>query len=208
MSEPTEADVRAEVRSLRSEADCATQGGTFEGQGSDCQDVLCEPAFGACCLDDGSCVDEVTEDDCELEFGGIYHAGFGCKDVSCDVFAPFGACCFAQAPCEVTTRRTCHQLGGAFLGQTTDCTRCGDTGACCWAKGCVFETAVLCVDGFSGCFRGPDTTCQTVECFTTGACCFDFGKECVPCFPENECIAAGGVFAGEGTDCPCVSNTP
>ncbi|MBK8232263.1 MAG: hypothetical protein IPK72_17175 [Candidatus Eisenbacteria bacterium] len=56
---------------VRPELDCATEGGTYLGDGTHCAIATC-PSAGACCLPNDSCV-EVTQESC-LSAGGTYLA--------------------------------------------------------------------------------------------------------------------------------------
>jgi hypothetical protein len=58
-------------------------GGLYSGDGTICQDVICESfATGACCLFDGTCV-EVSVDECSA-LGGMYLGDdVPCLDVNC-----------------------------------------------------------------------------------------------------------------------------
>lgn len=63
------------------EADCITEGGTWQGAGTVCADVdCCEP--GACCHPDNSCTVE-TLDDCIALGGTFAGCGTACMGVDC-----------------------------------------------------------------------------------------------------------------------------
>ncbi|MCK4341453.1 MAG: hypothetical protein KAY37_07010 [Phycisphaerae bacterium] len=63
------------------ENDCDTQGGDWQGQGTDCATFNCPQPPGACCFTDGSCVD-LTEDDCLIQ-GGDWYEGEECISFVC-----------------------------------------------------------------------------------------------------------------------------
>jgi hypothetical protein len=56
------------------ESECTADGGTYQGDGTDCDSSSCPQPIAACCLDDCSCTD-LTEADCDAS-GGRW-SGFG-----------------------------------------------------------------------------------------------------------------------------------
>ncbi len=76
-------------------------------------------------------------------------------------------------------------------------------GACCLPDGtCLdFRTPEDCEELFGGTYRGDGTLCRDLVCPPFGACCFDLLENCVEAFVEEDCVANGGVFMGEGTRC-------
>ncbi len=56
--------------------DCELAGGSFQGEGTDCDTADCEPVLGACCLDGGQNCEITTEADCTGDWLG--------PDTSCD----------------------------------------------------------------------------------------------------------------------------
>jgi hypothetical protein len=77
----------------------------------------CRP-LGACCLDDGSCLD-LTQQDCLLQGNGAWFEGEQCATFSCPE-PPTGACCVDGECVATNTAYACAQLGGTwFEGQ--DC---------------------------------------------------------------------------------------
>ncbi len=72
---------------------CATAGGVYGGDGSDCNSVSCS---GACCLSDGSCVFG-SPDDCDTA-GGVYQGnGSDCNSVTCPIAPDNDDCANAVA---------------------------------------------------------------------------------------------------------------
>jgi len=65
-------------------ADCTSTGGIPQGPGTSCASTFCPPPppVGACCLQDGSCIDGIYESDCNAA-GGIFNTGLLCQEVSC-----------------------------------------------------------------------------------------------------------------------------
>jgi len=160
----------------------------------------CTAPTGACCLSDGSCLDAVTQSDCETVLGGTWQgAGSDCATSSCP--APTGACCFGDNCLELTAG-DCATAGGTFLGAGTTCDGTGcPTGACCLTDGtCVDGQTQAGCEAMGGTFEGVGTTCATVSCpEPTGACCFDTGG-CLELI-QSDCTLAGGNWQGAGTTC-------
>ena len=76
---------------VMSSGDCATGGGTYQGNGTECTPNPCPqpPAFGACCFEDGTCI-ETNETDCGLLSGIFEGDGTSCASVECPiVLEPF-----------------------------------------------------------------------------------------------------------------------
>ncbi len=83
-SDPTDPAPRGEVEGacclpdgtcvILDEGTCVFEaGGVFQGVGTTCAGVTCEP-FGACCLPDGSCIEDQTAAQCAGQ-GGIFQGG-------------------------------------------------------------------------------------------------------------------------------------
>ncbi|MFC2173915.1 hypothetical protein ACFLU6_15015 [Acidobacteriota bacterium] len=79
---------------------------------------------GACCLPDGSCLDDQTEDNCLNVLGGTeWHEGLTCGEVTCPV-TNTGACCLDnQGNCQDnTTEQQCLvDLSGVSWHEGEDC---------------------------------------------------------------------------------------
>ena len=90
--------------------DCCVDGGDLAELlaywGDDCTPV------GACCLIDGTCAEELTNEAC-LAVGGIYRGdGSGCLDVTCP---ESGACCLPDGSCvDRIFAGACDALSGTF----------------------------------------------------------------------------------------------
>jgi len=72
---------------------------------------------GACCFQDATCDDELSEQDCDAQGGN--HLG---PDTQCTP-NPCGACCFQDGGCEVWDDSGCLGHNGVYVGVGTDCTR-------------------------------------------------------------------------------------
>jgi len=96
----------------RAEVECDSTGGAFQGDGTDCADVVCDLSTGACCTQSGSC-NVLTEAQCEV-IGGTYNGdGVPCEGASCTL----GACCIVSS-CSETTESGC---AGLWLGPDSTC---------------------------------------------------------------------------------------
>ncbi len=103
-------------------ADCDSNGGTYEGDGSSCTPNPCPQPTGACCLGDGTCV-ITTAVDCSTQ--GIYQGdGASCTPNPCTPIT--GACCLDSGACTELTPSDCSSNGGTYQGDFSVCT----TGLC------------------------------------------------------------------------------
>lgn len=108
--------------------DCESQGGTYQGDDTDCASITCTVPTGACCFGDGSCADDMTLSDCESQGGTYYGDDTNCASITCTV--PTGACCFPDESCvDFMTAFDCQGQGGSFRGDGTECVST-DCGAC------------------------------------------------------------------------------
>jgi len=107
---------------------CEDEGGIFAGEDTICDDSPCSP-LGACCLDDGTCVEQIMDLDCTNNDGTWAGADTTCEE--CDnIFA----CCFDDAvtPCVDMLRSKCEEEEGQFLeGAMCDDNQCEPPTACC-----------------------------------------------------------------------------
>ncbi|HED54585.1 MAG TPA: hypothetical protein ENJ00_10360 [Phycisphaerales bacterium] len=111
-------------------AECATLGGTYMGDGTNCTTTQCPIPEGACCLSNGNCL-SLTQADCDILAGTWQGANSQCNGSLC----PIGAACLPDGTCvEGVTELEANALGGTFLGVGTTCqgANCPQpTGACC-----------------------------------------------------------------------------
>jgi hypothetical protein len=160
--------------------------------------VNCPGELGACCYADGSCANDIGQDDCEAEFGATWHQGLTCGEIICN---PRGACCVGGDCLELVEPSLCDAVSGVYAGHGTDCA--ADVcvpGACCMADGECLEEFVFECNAMGGTFQGPGTSCEPNPCpQPRGACCF--GEACAPDQLEANCVNAGGEWAGPWTDC-------
>ncbi|MEE2907932.1 MAG: M43 family zinc metalloprotease, partial [Planctomycetota bacterium] len=200
--------------------DCDSNGGTFLGLGTTCENVICEPAGspGACCLTlpfylPGSCVDVFAIDQCELAGGHYAGLNTSCDDPLFDCQASSGACCLGEECLDVQGVSECEDLGGVYLyGRNCQFISCDFEldGACCFNE----ETCENVTKPVSECyllggtFMGEGTSCEEdpSPCALTGACCIE-----VVCTLETPdvCQFSGGQFFGIGSECigdPCTQD--
>ncbi len=145
--------------------------------------ISCEGAVtGACCLPDNTCVDGISQSECEDapssgDCGncGVPHDGVGCSDDDCQALV-CGADAFC---CDVGWDQICADAA-------LDLCDCGTGGG-----------------GLGGEYQGDDTVCDGPTCGPpTGGCCQCDGDEAF-CTDETEddCAALGGLYLGDGADC-------
>ncbi len=96
-----------------SEIDCISAGGTFQGEGTTCDDVNCT---GACC--EPGCVEDTTPDGCDLDGGTFQGFGTTCDPDPCT--EPTGACC-VDTDCTIETESDCTDMSGTYQGDDTTC---------------------------------------------------------------------------------------
>jgi hypothetical protein len=174
------------------EADCAAQGGMYQGDGIGCDPEPCTD--GACCFPDDSC-DEITELECG-QTGGVFFAGPGtsCADLDC---AP-GACCTIEGKggigCELFPPDVCDLIGGVFIGGDCLPDICTASGSCCIDTLCLPIGPLECA-AQGGVFMPSGTPCMGDPCVpAVAACCLPTG-DCMLLTPA-QCQAAGGLFVG------------
>jgi len=171
--------------------------------------VDCPSLPGACCLSDGMCVPNQSEDDCDM-LGGTFQGAETTCAVPCP--EPEGACCVGGNCIPNTPLSTCEGAAGFFAGDGATCPDACQVGACCIGDGtCEQLFAAECTD-MGGVFQGAGQPCEPNPCpQPEGACCF--GGVCFPNQLEADCLALDppGVWQGPGSLCkpdPCQSPCP
>lgn len=154
------------------------------------------PGIGACCIGDGTCVDDLTAGECAGMGGVMLGNGTFCGAHPCPT--PRGACCFGAGLCAKRPEVDCNAIGGDYQGHGTDChpTPCLQTGGCCLGSGVCIEsvTEIDCaIQG--GQFRGIGSDCA-------GMADFDMDGAVDVCDNDDD---NDGVL-DSGDDCPL--NTP
>ena len=161
---------------------------------------------GACCLQDGECIEGTDWYYCEVEKDGLWLGpGTTCSGI-------MEACCLEDGACVNADPLCCNALGGMPQGPGTGCIDM--TIACCPDDGTCMDIDPICCDDFGGqpsptgeaqCLgdlngNNIDDACEE----PAGACCFDDGF-CVV-LPQVDCAANGGTYEGDGISCdpnPC-----
>ena len=99
----------------RSEEECQSTGGAFQGDGTSCASINCTGSTGACCLPSGSC-NTLTSAQCDTVGGDYEGDNVPCDNEIC-LPQPEGACC-TDSNCTITEQADCD---GSWLGQDTTC---------------------------------------------------------------------------------------
>ncbi|MFI4896385.1 MAG: GC-type dockerin domain-anchored protein [Phycisphaerales bacterium JB059] len=146
---------------VTTEAACA---GDYAGDGTTCDDVVCEQPTQACCFEEtGGCVN-LTVADCTL-VGGV-PGGEG-TDCATHVCFPVGACCLPDGSCaDGLSPDECAMLNGAFQGDGSTCatTTCPEpVGACSFSSGgCLSLTEGDCATA-GGSWCGAGASCEDAD---------------------------------------------
>ena len=134
--------------------------------------------WGACCIEDGSCVMELATL-CFDSWGGTFVGG-ECADNPCP--DPIGACCNnmggPMGTCDLFTEADCQSFDGYWQGGATDCDTAGcemdPWGSCCLPYGgCESITMMECDyeymndGGMAGDNWQAYTTCEEAACAPT-----------------------------------------
>ena len=170
---------------------CIGQGGRFQGSNSTCAFSACE---GACCIDSGACIDNLTLAQCGAQGGRYQGSNTTCAQTLCT-----GACCLFDGSCiDNVTFEQCFAQSGRFQGSNTDCIGTFCDGACCLPDGtCEDGLSDVQCSGQGGRFQGANTTCFTSACI--GACCLPAGQ-CVE-VTLDMCLIQDGRFNGSNSTC-------
>ena len=189
--------------SVTSSNDCAANGGSYQGDGTNCQGVNCPQPQGACCFQTGFC-GIVGALDC-INAGGTF-AGAGTQCGPNDT-CPLGACCLSDGSCVPNVSSgACTAQGGTFRGSGTNCdTPCPPpNGACCASNGFCFQTTQANCVGSGGTFYGAGVACGASNSCPIGACCLPDGT-CAGGVTSQACAAQGGTYQGNGVPCSGVN---
>jgi hypothetical protein len=165
----------------------------------------------ACCLGDGSCMDEIVEQ-CASLGGSPGGVGSKCAATPC-TSQPAEACCFTSGICQNLSPSACSSQGGVPKGAGTTCSamECPvslPTVACCFAgPSCSDLTMSDCLT-LNGTPLQTGSNCQTTTCPAdqTEACCIPVSG-CFQVTPST-CEQWGGMPQGSGTTCLTVICTP
>jgi len=162
---------------VRTEPECDDAGGSWLGEGTDCDPNPCPPPVGACCLPDGSCSD-LTQAECAAA-GGFWG---GWESVCATYFCgQYGACCYLDGSCTFGRQTDCPTGQNAVwqgAGTICDPNPCvaAPTGACCDLAGsCSVTFQVNCSGPWTTWLIGED--CDPNPCPQRGACCRPVGDD-------------------------------
>ncbi|MCH8851613.1 MAG: hypothetical protein IID41_03060 [Planctomycetes bacterium] len=125
------------------EAQCATDGGTWQGAFTTCVGSPCSGGVnGACCLPGGTCILADDDVDCGLQ-GGTWLGDPSCEPNPCG--GQQGACCLISGACLADqSSPDCNLQGGIYQGDGTACGSCGQPEACCIGTICVEWPVAFC----------------------------------------------------------------
>ncbi|MCC7292340.1 MAG: exo-alpha-sialidase [Phycisphaerales bacterium] len=113
-----------------------------------------EPQPGACCFDDGSCLDLFRED-CATQ-GGLWHFRTDCGTYNCP--QP-GACCYDDGTCADILEMDCTAPGSSWSSGDCGSAQCAPPGACCVTDDdCQVLGPVAC-EAAGGDFNGHGSSC-------------------------------------------------
>lgn len=177
-------------------AQCATQGGTPQGYGTQCAMGECQ----ACCYERQNlhgrwilvCEDRFVEACMLLRNSVPQGPGTTCAAGPC-----LEACCLPDSACQDLPSDDCLALDGAAQGWGSSCSA-GTCEACCRDYGCAYHFPEKCLAN-GGTPQGLGSSCDTVDC-TIQACCFSNGSPCED-LPESDCWLQGGTPQGLGRWC-------
>jgi hypothetical protein len=143
---------------LTTPQDCQGLGGTYKGDGTNCQTDTCPAPTGACCFTNNFCL-TLKEIDCAGAGGSWLGGGTQCNNNQC----PSGACCLPDGSCVTATQSQCAAQNGIFRGVGSACATANcpqPTGACCLPNGfCLELTSGDCAGIPGGQWQGAFTTC-------------------------------------------------
>lgn len=186
------------------------------------------PETGACCICDGTCIDGMTEAECEAFARTVsgrapqeFAPGAPCFALDC---APAGACCLCDGFCiDGISEPDCDQLALTRTNRPplrwVACTPCAEidclaVGACClvddsclnaWTlDDCAFFAEAT--TGMPPALWQPCATCIEAGCAPLGACCLPDGSCLV--IDALGCDDLGGAAQGAGTSCATVNCAP
>ena len=100
--------------------ECLQLGGEYQGDNTVCDPNPCIPT-GACCSEDYSCVDDLTEEQCSAaDPGATWIEGGTCAE---DCVAPTGSCCLLDGTCAtaLTEAECADARGRQWTEGATDC---------------------------------------------------------------------------------------
>lgn len=150
--------------SLDAQGNCEAAGGVFQGDGTVCENVMCEPLPQACCFETtGNCL-FLEPGLCELAGGVPGGIGSTCENTVC---FPEGACCLPDGSCaDGLSPEDCAAMNGTFEGDGTTCNDviCPEpTGACCFPNGFCLEVTQADCENVAGTWGGAGAICEDLN---------------------------------------------
>jgi hypothetical protein len=147
-----------------SSSQCATLGGTYQGNNTTCAQVNCPQPLGACCFEStGGCV-SLSQANCAGAGGSWGGAGTNCITYVC---FPEGACCLPDGSClEAVSPDDCGNQGGTFQGNNSNCSGVScplPEGACCFASGFCLELTEAACAQTGATWKGGGTDCSDTD---------------------------------------------
>lgn len=192
--------VGIQYSAVQTETECTEQQGRYLGDGVGYSPGVCG---GACCTSD--LCEVLSSAQCDL-ISGVYQGDDVDCDEDLDVCLNDGCCCIqdgSETGTTVANSRVCHNNGGVFLGEGSDCTETScKTGVCCSDDfgGIVVNSEEEC-DLREGHYAGDGSTLDMPGiCNGGGACICDTSCIDVPDAATCERIH-GDSFRGVGTKC-------
>ncbi|MFH0983457.1 MAG: hypothetical protein V2A79_18215 [Planctomycetota bacterium] len=190
--------------------------GNYQGDGTDCDPNPCPPPTGACCRPDGSCLEDITSNACEQQWGGTWKG----PGTACPEFAAFVDC--LAGPVEPLPPFDCERwdldsdghvdlYDYGFYQRDFVHLHCvpDPVGACCRPDGSCQEINEWDCTHLYGptAYRGDGTDCDPNPCPPIGACCDPWGGQCIETTQLYCTNGYGWDYQGDGTTCvpnPCI----
>lgn len=172
-----------------------------------CEDMQPTPAptpeelVGSCCVCNGSCYDNITENECDnISNFTIFSDTKNCSEPP--ICQEFGACCFQNEACLLLDDFVCETSSGEYLGTCAPCDLCNTTTLAPTSTPTLEPTGEPTPSPTSTPTGEPTsepTPQPTPE--NRGTCCTCF-KECIEDVTESTCILHyDGNFMGPNTTC-------
>jgi hypothetical protein len=193
---------------------CQQEFGSYQGDGSQCDDSACSVFEAACCLADGECL-QLPIHVCLEEGGQPGHPGSTCDEFNCGENQD-GACCIALpgsgGVCFETTPEHCFAENGEYQGDNTACDTVNCPGGippvpCCLPNGdCLDLQIEVCLDEGGEPHHNHQTCADGFACsppMPEGGCCIPplLGPGvCIDTTPQH-CDEEGGQYQGDGNFC-------
>ncbi len=180
------------------------------GQGQ-CSGDPCRYTRAPCCLYDGTCEENLTEDECEAFLDALWQPD--APMCTAELCTPLGSCCmdetcfdgWAEYECQGDWCRGYHCFAGLCPLEDGICPDMSTTGACCEYDGTCHKVSEYECNATDGEYYGNGTACADIPpCPVYGACCA--GNYCLELL-EEDCPVDGFTFTWQNgvrcTPSPC-----